>query len=294
MTDVLIIGGGPAGITASFYTSRAGFKTVILHKDFGALQKATVVDNFYGHLEISGKELVETGMLQARNMGVDVISAEAVGISQNENETLTVETLDASYTARTVVIATGASRTTPRIKGLAALEGKGVSYCAICDGFFHKGKDVAVVGSSAYALHEVEDLLPIAKSVTVLTNGKKPTAQFPKNVIVKTEKIKEVCGQAGIMGATLKGVVLDGGEELELSGLFVAIGVAGSMELARKIGAIVQNNALIVDEQFRTTVPNLWAAGDCTGGLKQIAKAVYEGAEVGTDIVRYLKSSKGY
>ena len=294
MADVLIIGGGPAGITASFYTARAGFETVILYKDFGALQKAAVVDNYYGHLEISGKELVKTGILQARNMGVDVISAEAVGITQNENETLTVETLAASYTARAIVIATGASRTTPRIKGLAALEGRGVSYCAICDGFFHKGKDVAVVGNGAYALHEAEDLLPIAKTVTVLTNGKKPMAKFPKSVIVKTEKIKEVCGQAGIMGATLKGVMFDDGEELKLSGLFVAIGVAGGTELARKIGAIVHNNAVTVDEHFRTTVPNLWAAGDCTGGLKQIAKAVYEGAEVGTDIVRYLKKSKGY
>jgi len=289
MIDVIIIGGGPAGVTAALYTARAALKTMILYKDQGALSKAAKVDNFYGHLEISGKELVETGLAQAKRVGVTIVNEEAVGIRTNEDETITIETATAAYTARTAIIATGASRTTPKIKGLAELEGRGVSYCAICDGFFHRGKDVAVIGNSAYALHEVEDLLPIAKSVTVLTNGTEPQVEFPENVIVKIEKIQEVAGQAGIMGEVLSGVTLDSGEEIPLSGLFVAVGVAGGTELARKIGAVVQNNAVSVDEQLRTTVANIWAAGDCTGGLKQIAKAVYQGAEAGTDIVKYLK-----
>jgi len=288
MTDVIIIGGGPAGVTAALYTARAALKTVILYKDQGALSKAARIDNFYGHLEIGGKELVDIGLEQAKRVGVTIINEEAVGIRAND-ETITIETANSAYTARTAIIATGASRTTPKIKGLAELEGRGVSYCAICDGFFHRDKDVAVIGSSAYALHEVEDLLPIAKSVTVLTNGVEPQVAFPENVTVKTEKIQEVTGQAGMIGETLKSVVLDSSEEIPLSGLFVAVGVAGGTELARKIGAVVQNNAVSVDEQLRTTVANIWAAGDCTGGLKQIAKAVYEGAEAGTDIVKYLK-----
>ncbi|MCL2286692.1 MAG: NAD(P)/FAD-dependent oxidoreductase [Firmicutes bacterium] len=289
MTDVLIIGGGPAGVTAALYTARARFKTVIIYKDQGALQKAAKVDNFYGHLEISGKELVEVGIEQARRVGVTVINDEAVGIKQNDDETITVEAANAAYTARTAVVATGASRTTPKVKGLTELEGRGVSYCAICDGFFHRGKDVAVIGNSAYALHEAEDLLPIVNSVTVLTNGQEPLVNFPENIIVKTDKISEIVGQAGIMGETLKAVVLDSGEVINLSGLFVAVGVAGGTELAMKLGAVVQNNAVSVDEQLRTTVTNVWAAGDCTGGLKQIAKAVYDGAIAGTDIVKKIK-----
>ena len=289
MIDVIIIGGGPAGVTAALYTARAALKTMILYKDQGALSKAAKIDNFYGHLEIGGKALVDIGLEQAKRVGVTIINEEAVGIRTNDDETITIETANSAYTARTAIIATGASRTTPKIKGLAELEGRGVSYCAICDGFFHRGKDVAVIGSSAYALHEVEDLLPIAKSVTVLTNGAEPQVKFPEHVTVKTEKIQEVAGQAGIMGEVLSGVTLDSGEVIPLSGLFVAVGVAGGTELARKIGAVVQNNAVSVDEQLRTTVANIWAAGDCTGGLKQIAKAVYEGAEAGTDIVKYLK-----
>jgi len=288
LTDVLIIGGGPAGVTAALYTARAGFNTTILYKDFGALTKARV-ENFYGHIEIGGAELVKTGLAQAKKVGAKVVKAEAHGIKP-VGGMLGVSTTSCEYTASAVLIATGASRIAPKIKGLVALEGKGVSYCAICDGFFHKGKDVAVIGSGAYALHEAEDLLPIAKSVTILTDGKKPTVEFPEEVQVRTEKISEICGQAGLLGnVTLCGVELKGGEMLELSGVFVAIGVAGGTELARKLGAVVQSGAISADENGRTTISGLWAAGDCTGGLKQIAKAVHEGAEAGTDIVRFLK-----
>lgn len=288
--DVIIIGAGPAGVTASMYTSRAGLKTIILYKDFGALEKAAHVDNFYGHLNIGGKQLIKNGIKQARAFGTVVANVEVLDIRCSDDDTITVKTIGATHTARAVLVATGANRATPRIKGLAALQGRGISYCAICDGFFHKGKDVAVVGNGAYALHEAMDLLPIAKSVTILTNGKeKPQLEFPENVIVRTEKIREICSQSGIMGNVLSGVMLDGGEILPLSGLFIALGVAGGTELAKKLGAVVENNAISVTSNMRTTVPNIWAAGDCTGGLKQIAKAVHEGAEAGTDIVKNLK-----
>ena len=290
--DVIIIGAGPAGITASMYTSRAGLKTIVLYKDFGALEKAAHVDNFYGHLNISGKQLVKNGIRQARDFGTFVVNSEVLDIRQNEDCSWTVKTIGATHTARAILISTGANRSTPRIKGLAALQGRGISYCAICDGFFHRDKDVAVIGNGAYALHEAMDLLPIAKSVTVLTNGKeKLLAKFPENITVRTEKILEICGQSGIMGKTLSGVILGGGECLSLSGLFIAQGVAGGTELAKKLGAIIENNAIFVDSNMRTTVPNIWAAGDCTGGLKQIAKAVYDGAQAGTDIVKSLKES---
>jgi len=288
LTDVIIIGGGPAGVTAALYTSRAGFNTTILYRDFGALKKAQV-ENFYGHMQISGAELVKIGLMQAKKVGAKLVKTEALSISPVA-DMHTVATIKESYTARAVLIATGTSRVRPKIKGLSALEGKGVSYCAICDGFFHKGKDVAVLGSGAYALHEAEDLLPIAKTVTLFTNGKKPTVEFPEEIHVRTEKIEEVCAQTNLLGtATLSGVQLAGGEIVNLSGLFVAIGVAGGTELARKLGAVVESNAISADEDGRTTIPGLWAAGDCTGGLKQIAKAVHEGAEAGTDIVKFLK-----
>ena len=138
---------------------------------------------------------------------------------------------------------------------------------------FYRGKDVAVVGSGEYALHEVQALLPVAASVTLLLNGAPPAAEFPPEVAVRPEKIDAILGEQKVTG-----VQLSGGDVVELAGVFVALGVAGSTALARKIGAAVENGRIVTDEKMQTTVPGLYAAGDCTGGLLQVAKAVYEGA----------------
>ena len=132
-----------------------------------------------------------------------------------------------------------------------------------------------VVGSGEYALHEVQALLPVAASVTLLLNGAPLAAEFPPEVAVRPEKIT--------------GVQLSGGDVVELAGVFVALGVAGSTALARKIGAAVENDRIVTDEKMQTTVPGLYAAGDCTGGLLQVAKAVYEGALAGTEAAKALR-----
>ncbi len=186
-------------------------------------------------------------------------------------------------------MATGASRAAPPLPGLAALEGRGVSYCATCDAFFYKGKDVAVLGSGEYALHEASALLPLAKSVTLLTGGAELTAQFPPEVAVRTEKVEAVLGEQRVTG-----VRLAGGGELALDGVFVALGVAGSTALARKMGAEVSGNRIVVDEVMMTSIPGLFAAGDCTGGLLQVAKAVYEGAVAGNEVARGLRKGGFY
>ena len=165
------------------------------------------------------------------------------------------------------------------------LEGHGVSYCATCDAFFYRGKDVAVLGNGEYALHEVQALLPVVKSVTLLTNGSPLTAQFPPEVTVHPEKIDAILGEERVTG-----VQLNSGGIVELSGVFVALGVAGSTALARKLGAEVDGNRIVVDPRtMQTTLPGLYAAGDCTGGLLQVAKAVYEGALAGTEAAKALR-----
>ena len=167
---------------------------------------------------------------------------------------------------------------------LAGLEGHGVSYCATCDAFFYRGKDVAVVGSGEYALHEVQALLPVAASVTLQLNGAPPAAEFPPEVAVRPEKIDAILGEQKVTG-----VQLSGGDVVELAGVFVALGVAGSTALARKIGAAVENGRIVTDEKMQTTIPGLYAAGDCTGGRLQVAKAVYEGALAGTEAAKALR-----
>ena len=221
-------------------------------------------------------------MENARRLGVQFVTAEAVGLTYTDK--LTVETVDKNYPADAVILATGASRAVPRIPGLAGLEGHGASYCAACDAFFYRGKDVAVLGSGEYALHEVQALLPVVHSVTLLTNGAPLTADFPPEVTVCPQAVEAVLGETVVTG-----VQLSGGAQLPVSGVFVALGVAGSTALARKIGAEVDGNRIVVDARMQTTVPGLYAAGDCTGGLLQVAKAVYEGAQAGTEAAKALR-----
>ena len=283
MPEIVIIGSGPAGVSAALYAARAGAKTTVLTRGHGALDRAELIQNYYGFAEpISGAELERRGIEGAKAVGVEFVTTEAVGLTYTDR--LTVETLAGDFPADAVILATGASRAAPRIPGLAGLEGHGVSFCATCDAFFYRGKDVAVLGSGEYALHEAQALLPVVKSVTLLTGGAPLTAQFPPEVAVRTEPVEAILGEERV-----NGVQLPGGETLEVSGVFVAQGVAGSTALARKLGAEVEGNRIVVDERMQTTLPGLYAAGDCTGGLLQVAKAVYEGAVAGTEAAKAVR-----
>ena len=288
MANVVIIGSGPAGVSAALYTARAGIDTTVLTRGPGSLARAEGIENYYGVPgSISGAELERRGIEGAREVGVKFVQTEAVGLTFTDK--LTVETLSGDYPADAVILATGASRTAPPIPGLKDLEGRGVSYCATCDAFFYRGKNVAVMGSGEYALHEASALLPLANSVTLLTGGAPLTAEFPPEITVRTEKVEAILGEDKVSG-----VRLAGGGELPMDGVFIALGVAGSTALARKMGAEVDGNKIVVDANMMTTIPGLFAAGDCTGGLLQVAKAVYEGAVAGNEAAKALRKGGFY
>ena len=288
MSNVVIVGSGPAGVSAALYTARAGIDTTVLSRGSGALARAEGIQNYYGFAEaIPGAELERQGIEGAKAVGVKFVETEAVGLTFTDK--LTVETLAGDYSADAVILATGVSRAAPPLPGLKNLEGHGVSYCATCDAFFYRGRDVAVLGSGEYALHEVTALLPVAKSVTLLTGGAPLTAQFPLEVAVRTEKIEAILGKDAVTG-----VQLAGGEVLPVAGVFVALGVAGSTALARKMGAEVDGNRIVVGPDMMTSIPGLYAAGDCTGGLLQVAKAVYEGAMAGSEAAKALRKGGFY
>ena len=282
MYDIIIIGNGPAGISAALYTTRAGFSTLIVGKDIGALQKTDKIENYYGFSEpISGEFLVENGIQQAIRLGAAYQKAEVTAITQEDGFKVTCG--DESFYGKCVLLATGKSRKKPAISGLTQLEGKGVSYCAVCDAFFYRGKKTAVIGAGAYALSEARELLRVTKDVTIFTNGQ-PQLEDMKDFTVKTEKIAEITGEEKV-----DGILLEDGTKIDTDGVFLAVGSADAGALATKIGILTKNNSIVVDENFETNCKGIFAAGDCIGGFLQIAKAVSDGALAAQGISRRLK-----
>ncbi len=284
--DVIIIGSGPAGISASLYTKRAGLETLIVSKGIGTLNKVEKIENYYGTPSISGKAIQEIGENQAKNLNIEIKSEEVMQIDYGKN--FIVKTLNYEYEAKTIIIATGSNRKVANIKGIKEFEGKGVSYCTTCDGFFYKDKDVAVLGNKEYALHEAQNLLPIAKSVTMLTNGEQPVEKRTEGIEIKENKIREFRGTNSI-----EEIEFEDNTKKKIDGVFVALGTASSSDLARKLGVILdKKNNIKVDSKMETNIKGVYACGDCTGGILQISKAVYEGMVAGMSAIQFIKNTK--
>ena len=281
MYDVIILGAGPAGISASLYTKRANLKTLILYNDESGLEKASLIENYYGFKNgITGEELYNTGMEQAKNIGVEVLKEEVVKI-ENNIEHFNVVTTKNEYQTKNLILATGNKKNRPKIKGIEKFEGKGVSYCAICDGFFYRNRSVAVLGSGNYAISETNELINIADNITILTNGKEAPEFRADNVKVDTKEIEEIDGEDKVEEVKFKD-----GTTIKTDGIFVAEGVAGSSEFAKKLGIITQKDKIVVNENMETNIKGIYACGDCTGGLLQVSKAVYEGAKAGLEVIK--------
>ena len=286
MKKVLIIGSGPAGISASLYLARSNIADVtVISNGKGALAKAEMIENYFGFAEpISGKQLLENGKKGAERLGVKFIEAELTSLGFTDDMRYEAEYVGGRDSFDAVLIATGAARKAPSINGIKDFEGKGVSYCAVCDAFFYRGKDVAVIGSGDYALHEASTLLQTASSVTLLTNGQETNIELPEKIKLIKTGIKALHGSD-----RLSSVEFDDGSSISVSGVFVAVGTAGSTDFARKLGVAVDDGKIIVDESFASNVPGVFAAGDCIGGLMQVSKAVSDGAAAGINMIRYLK-----
>lgn len=298
MENIVIIGAGPAGISAALYAARGNMNPLVINNGIGALEKAEKIENYYGlEQPLSGKELYERGISQAEALGVRILDAEVLGISGFD--TFTVKTTAGDFDTVSVILATGGKRSAPKIPGLKDFEGRGVSYCAVCDAFFYRGKEVAVVGNGEFALHEAEELRNVTQDVTIYTDGKEPEFSREHPIAVNTMKIQAIEGDDKVSGLLMQSdTAAQDAEAPESSfypadGVFVALGTAGSTEIARQMGAEITDKGNIkTNEEMATTIPGLFAAGDCTGGLLQVSKAVYEGSMAAISAGKYVRHKK--
>ncbi len=284
MKEVIIVGGGPAGLSAALYTARAGLATRVIARDGGALARAEVVENFFGFpAPVSGAELCERTRENARRLGVSFTEGEVTSLTLLGDGRFLVTAEGEEYLADGVILATGAERKMPTIAGTEEFFGRGVSTCAVCDAFAARGRDVAVIGTGELALHEAEALTGVARSVTILTDGA-PAPAWAEGYPTRTEPIARIAGDT-----LVREVILASGERLPIAMVFLALGVAGAVRLAATLGLPTEGGRLKTGADMATAVPNLYAAGDCTGGFLQIATAVGEGAIAGNALARALR-----
>ena len=289
--DAIIIGKGPAGISAALYTIRSNMKTLVIGMDISSLAKAEKIENYYGFAKpVSGKLLLEEGEAQVKNIGGEILVEEVVGIEKED--IFIVKTTKNTYKAISVLIAAGQKPAGVKIRGIKKFEGKGVSYCTTCDGFFYRGKNVGVLGYKNYALLEANELVNFTDKITIFTNGVKPEFSsevehlIPKFNFINTP-IHELEGTE-----VIEQVVFEDGTKLPIDGMFIAYDSASSISFALKMGILTQEQAIVTNTNQETNIEGLYAAGDCTGVFKQVSVAVGQGAIAGKHMAEYIRAKK--
>ncbi len=291
--DLIIIGAGPAGLTAGVYAARYKLKTLIIGELTGGLiSEAYEVCNFPTYSKINGFELSQLMVKQVTNLGVEIKQEEVIEISG-----FTVKTNYGSYSAKKLIIATGTKRRKLNVKGESEFLGKGVSYCATCDAAFFKNKIVAVIGGSDASLTAALLLSEFASKVYIIYRKSEFFRAEPAWVeqVMSNDKIKPVfnVNVIEIKGSKfVEGVKLDDGSELSLDGVFIEIGSVPDLKLINNLGLKNDNGYIIVNKKQETNINGVYAAGDITNNpLKQAVTACAEGAVAANSVYESLKKS---
>ncbi len=295
--DIAVVGSGPAGLTAALYARRAGKSVLVLEKENfgGQITYSPKVENYPTKLEISGAELSEQMLEQAQAQGAVFEMDNITGIAK-ENGVFTLRGDYGDYQARTVILATGSKHRTLGLPNEENLVGSGVCYCAVCDGAFFKGQDVAVIGGGNTALQDTVLLAQTCKSVTIVQNLPTLTgeqalqdkiAALPNVKIIVDATVSALQGNDVLTGLTIS---RGGNEEtLAVSGVFVAIGQKPENEAFASLAGLNEYGYIVSDEACTTQTEGLFVAGDCrTKAVRQVVTATADGAIAALAACRYL------
>lgn len=303
--ELAVIGAGPAGFSAGIYAGRAGIKTVIFDKGNGGGLAAIApnIENYAGFESITGVELVEKMRKHAEKYSDLRMYEEATSIKKTDDKFI-IKTTNDTYTVRAVLLSMGTDHRKLDVPGEKEFTGRGVSYCATCDGFFFKRKNVAVIGGGNTALIESIYLKQVGcKTVYVIHRRDKLRAEKAyenearkKGIEILFNKIvKQINGDELVKSLTLRDTKTNEETELPIDGIFVSIGVIPQNELAKQLKVrLTEQGYIMVDNQMRTNIRGVYAAGDITGGLRQVVTAVAEGAIAALTSTEVLGKSYPY
>jgi len=292
--DIIIIGAGPGGLTAGIYAGRQGTRNLIIDRDLagGIGREVPEMENYPGFDNISGLELIEKMKAQATKNTELHEMEEVVEITKNDEEyRFTVKTTKDKYQTKTIILATGSSHRHLDTKGEDEFLGKGVSYCATCDGFFFQGRDIIMVGGGNSALQEALYLNNLGANVTLIHRRDEFRAQKHLQDQIKeagintimNSTVEEIKGEMLVESVTLKDTVTGELTELPINGVFISVGYVPHTELAKQLGVeLDESGHIIIDNDQKTNVDYVYAIGDVCVGLKQWIVACGEGAVAAT------------
>lgn len=303
MYDLIIIGGGPAGLTAGIYACRARLNTLLLEKTYlgGQILLSNMVENYPGFLEISGAELMEKIIQQSKKFSLSVIMEEVVKLEIKE-ELYLPYTRNNHYDARTIILASGVRPKTLGIKREKELIGKGVSYCAVCDGPLFRDKVVAVVGGGNAAVKESLFLAGICRKVYLIHRRKVLRAEkilqerifhHPKIEICWESLPEEILGKDQVEGIVLRDLKKNRYQQIIVEGVFIYVGMEPNTDFVPPEIKKDSRGFIITGENLETSQPGIFAAGDCRAKLlRQVATAVGDGALSAAAVEDYLSRNR--
>ncbi|MBR7927915.1 thioredoxin-disulfide reductase [Aerococcaceae bacterium zg-ZUI334] len=299
--DVVVIGAGPGGLTAALYASRANLKTVIIEKGMpgGEVNNTADVENYPGFKLISGPELANHFYESAMAFGAELVYG---NVEQLEIDGLTrlVHTSKVIYEAKVVIVATGSHHRKLGVPGEEELSGRGVSYCAVCDGFFFRGKHVVVVGGGDSAVEEGSYLTQFAEKVTIIHRRDALRAQkvlqeraFANEKIefVWDSVVESINGEDKVESISLRNLKTEETSELAADGAFIYVGLIPNSSVVADLGITDDEGWIVTDTQMATAIPGIFAVGDVRNThLRQIATAVGDGSHAGHMAYQYITS----
>ncbi len=300
MLDTIIIGSGPAGLSASIYIKRANLNVLVIEKDYegtGQVVESGKVDNYLGIPGISGYELGEKFREHALKAGVNFLEANVINIKNQKDNILRVELENGEYVeAKTIIYAAGATHRRLNVLGEEKYLGRGVSYCAICDGAFYKNKVVAVIGGGDVALDDAVYLSEIAKKVYLIHRRKEfRGAESTLNLLKEKENVEILIDSEvdSILGDDkVTGILLKNKREIILDGIFSAIGMIPKTEILKEVIDLDEYGYVKADETGETNLKGFFVAGDVRQKeLRQIVTAVSDGANAATSAINYIRDN---